>query len=83
MRVDVAIVGGGPAGLALATSLGGSGLAVAVIEQQPEAALAEAGFDGREIALTYHSQAILKVLGAKGVAVALCAPTGRAGSAAR
>ncbi|WP_419899674.1 5-demethoxyubiquinol-8 5-hydroxylase UbiM [Roseomonas sp. USHLN139] len=64
MRVDVAIVGGGPAGLALATSLGGSGLAVAVIEQQPEAALAEAGFDGREIALTYHSLAILKALGA-------------------
>ncbi|WP_159995794.1 5-demethoxyubiquinol-8 5-hydroxylase UbiM [Roseomonas sp. 18066] len=64
MRFDVAIVGGGPAGLALASSLGGSGLTVAVIEQQPEPALAEAGFDGREIALTHHSQAILKALGA-------------------
>lgn len=64
MRFDVAIVGGGPAGLALAASLSGSGLSVAVVEQQPEAALAEAAFDGREIALTHHSQAILRELGA-------------------
>ena len=43
MQFDIAIIGGGPAGLALATSLAGTGLAVAVVEQQPGAALEQAG----------------------------------------
>ncbi|EFH10994.1 5-demethoxyubiquinol-8 5-hydroxylase UbiM [Pseudoroseomonas cervicalis] len=64
MQFDIAIIGGGPAGLALATSLAGTGLAVAVVEQQPGAALEQAGFDGREIALTHHSQALLREMGA-------------------
>jgi len=64
MQCDVAIVGGGPAGLALAASLSGTGLKVTVVERQPEALLAEAPFDGREIALTHASQAILRELGA-------------------
>ncbi len=64
MQFDIAIMGGGPAGLALATSLSGTGLSVAVVEKQPEAALEQAGFDGREIALTHHSQALLREMGA-------------------
>jgi ubiquinone biosynthesis UbiH/UbiF/VisC/COQ6 family hydroxylase len=64
MQFDVAIMGGGPAGLAFARSLSGTGLSVAVLERQPEAALAEPGFDGREIALTHLSQQILRDLGA-------------------
>ncbi|MCQ4161771.1 5-demethoxyubiquinol-8 5-hydroxylase UbiM [Roseomonas sp. GC11] len=64
MQFDVVIVGGGPAGLSLATSLSGTGLSVAVLERQGEAALAEAAFDGREIALTHHSMALLRQMGA-------------------
>lgn len=63
MNVDIAIVGAGPAGLCLARSLAGSGLAVALIEAQEAASLAEPGFDGREIALTHHSVHLLRELG--------------------
>ncbi|QIO87502.1 hypothetical protein G9274_001187 [Stenotrophomonas rhizophila] len=61
--VDVVVVGAGPVGLCLARSLAGTGLTVTLIEQQPRAALAEAAFDGREIALTHASRAILERLG--------------------
>jgi len=64
MRADVAIIGAGPAGLALAAALKGSGLEVTLIERSAEASLATPGFDGREIALTHRSQAILRDLGA-------------------
>lgn len=64
MRTDVAIIGAGPAGLALAAALAGSGLAVTLIERSDEATLADPPFDGREIALTHRSQAILRHLGA-------------------
>lgn len=64
MRTDVAIIGAGPAGLAFAAALRGSGLDVTLIERSPEASLAAPGFDGREIALTHRSQAILRELGA-------------------
>lgn len=64
MRTDVAIIGAGPAGLALASALAGSGLRVTLIERAPEASLADPAFDGREIALTRRSQAILRDLGA-------------------
>lgn len=50
--VDVLVVGAGPAGLCLTRSLAGSGLSVALVEQQPQTALATPAFDGREIALT-------------------------------
>ncbi|WP_017909749.1 5-demethoxyubiquinol-8 5-hydroxylase UbiM, partial [Xanthomonas sp. SHU 199] len=62
MQVDIAIVGAGPAGLCFARSLAGSGLSLALIEPQPRAALAEAAFDGREIALTHASRALLDQL---------------------
>ena len=64
MDTDVAIIGAGPAGLALACALRGSGQQVTLFERAPEAAIADPAFDGREIALTHRSQAILQDLGA-------------------
>jgi len=60
---DILIVGGGPVGLAFARSLAGTGLRLAVVERQDEASLAEPPADGREIALTHHSQHLLRQLG--------------------
>lgn len=64
MRYDIAVVGAGPAGLAFAGCLAGSGLRVVLVDRQEEAALAEPAFDGREIALNHRSMAILRRLGA-------------------
>ena len=63
MKVDIAIVGAGPAGLCFARALAGRGLSIALIEKQPLAAIAEPAFDGREIALTHASREILGRLG--------------------
>ena len=52
-KVDVVVVGAGPAGLSLARSLAGSGLSLALVEQQPLAAVAEPAFDGRKKALRH------------------------------
>lgn len=60
---DVAIVGGGPAGLCLARALDALGLAVAVFESAPRSALQAPEPDGREIALTHASRAYLERLG--------------------
>ncbi|MGC3984712.1 MAG: 5-demethoxyubiquinol-8 5-hydroxylase UbiM [Pseudorhodoferax sp.] len=60
---DVAIVGAGPAGLALGLALARAGLGVALADAQPEAALAAPAEDGREIALTHPSIALLQRLG--------------------
>lgn len=62
-RSDVLIVGGGPAGLSLAIALAQAGFSTTVVEQQPEAALADPAPDGREIALTHPSVATLQRLG--------------------
>ena len=64
MEFDIVIAGGGPAGLSFAAALAGSDLRVAVIERQQETDLAAPAFDGREIALTHRSVALLKTLGA-------------------
>ncbi|NVN10408.1 5-demethoxyubiquinol-8 5-hydroxylase UbiM [Nguyenibacter vanlangensis] len=64
MRSDVTIIGGGPAGLAMALSLDALGLSVTVLERAPHAALADPDFDGREIALTHHSVSALRASGA-------------------
>ena len=64
MEFDVVIVGAGPAGLSFARALAPSGLSIALVERQPDAALANPAFDGREIALTHRSEAILRALGA-------------------
>ena len=63
MSPDIVIVGAGPAGLCLARALSGKGLSIVVLERQAEQALAEPAFDGREIALTHGSQALLERLG--------------------
>jgi ubiquinone biosynthesis UbiH/UbiF/VisC/COQ6 family hydroxylase len=63
MNFDLLIVGAGPAGLCLARALRGSGLNIALVEQQSEPALRDPPFDGREIALTQHSAQLLKKLG--------------------
>lgn len=55
-KVDVAIIGAGPVGLTLLNLLAGSGLRLAVVEQQAAALLAQPAFDGREIALTHASR---------------------------
>lgn len=57
------IVGAGPAGLCLARALAELGLDIDVVERQPEGALAEPAFDGREIALTHGTIRILGRLG--------------------
>lgn len=56
------IVGAGPAGLCLARALSSHGLEVDIVERQPETALAEPAFDGREIALSHGSVNILERL---------------------
>lgn len=60
---DVVIVGAGPVGLALACALADLRLTVTLVERQPRAALAAPAPDGREIALTHRSAAILRKLG--------------------
>jgi len=62
-RPDVVIVGAGPAGLALAASLADSGLRPLVLEQSPRAAVEAPAEDGRDIALTHRSRAIMERLG--------------------
>lgn len=63
LESDVAIVGGGPAGLALACALDGIGLHCIVLESQPLPAMAEAAPDGRDIAMTHRGVDILRRLG--------------------
>jgi 2-polyprenyl-6-methoxyphenol hydroxylase-like FAD-dependent oxidoreductase len=63
MDFDLIVVGGGPNGLCFARALAGSGLSVAIVDQQPRSALADPAFDGREIALTQHSVELLRRMG--------------------
>ena len=63
MQTDIVVVGAGPAGLCFARSLAGSDLRVTVVEPQCRQAVAEAAFDGREIALTHASRQCLQTLG--------------------
>jgi ubiquinone biosynthesis UbiH/UbiF/VisC/COQ6 family hydroxylase len=62
MDYDIVVVGAGPAGLALARSLAGSGLRLALIERRAETELADPPVDGRDIALTHLSRSILQRL---------------------
>lgn len=69
-QFDVTIVGSGIAGSALATSLSGQGLAIALVEAHPlpdkpvEPPAEINGFDARVSALTPRSQALLEHVGA-------------------
>jgi 2-octaprenylphenol hydroxylase len=66
---DVAIVGAGIAGSALAVALSGNGMSVVLLEAQPLSVSASvpdpgvAGFDARVSALTPRSQSLLEQLG--------------------
>jgi ubiquinone biosynthesis UbiH/UbiF/VisC/COQ6 family hydroxylase len=60
---DVLIIGAGPSGLALANALSRKGLNVTVLEKLSAEVLADPPPDGRDIALTHRSQAILRSLG--------------------
>lgn len=62
-RSDVLIVGGGPVGLLLSIALAQAGFNATVLELQTAEALADPPFDGREIALTHPSRALLMQLG--------------------
>ena len=53
--VDVAIVGGGMVGLAVARGLQGSGLRVAVLEQRVPEPLARFGYQCRQRKITHPS----------------------------
>lgn len=59
---DVIIVGAGPVGLCLAKRLSGRNLKIVLLEQQQAADLEAPAFDGREIALTQHSAALMREL---------------------
>jgi len=61
---DVAIIGAGPVGLALAILMARDGLSPVLVERQAEDALAAPAFDGREIAVTHHSRGLLERIGA-------------------
>lgn len=62
-RYDIAIVGGGPAGLATAALASEAGMRVVVVEKEPESTLLAPPRDGRDIALTHRSMQILQTLG--------------------
>ncbi|MGC9270326.1 5-demethoxyubiquinol-8 5-hydroxylase UbiM [Acidiphilium sp.] len=64
MTYDIIVVGGGPAGLSFTRSLAGKNLRIGIVERQSRQALETPNFDGREIALTHHSIALLNRLGA-------------------
>lgn len=61
---DILVAGAGPVGLAFAASLASTNLRIALVDPQPEAALADPADDGREIALTDRSVAMLRATGA-------------------
>lgn len=60
MDYDLVVIGAGPVGLTFAASLAAANLRVAVIDRQPNAALAEPEFDGRDIAISRHTVDILE-----------------------
>lgn len=60
---DILIIGAGPAGLSFAAALRGSGLSVEMLERLSAVTLAEAPYDGREIALTWRSVRMLRDMG--------------------
>ena len=63
MPFDLAIIGAGPAGLSMVRALAGSGLRIALVEQQAATALADPAFDGREIALSQRSLRLMRESG--------------------
>jgi len=60
---DIAVVGGGLTGPVLALALASAGFRVTVVDAQPAAVRADAGFDGRAYALAHASMRMLRALG--------------------
>lgn len=64
IAAEVAIVGGGMVGMALAAALSGNGIATCLIEAEKLPDLTGEAFDGRSSAIAYGSQQVLKGIGA-------------------
>ena len=62
-ETDIAIIGGGLNGAALALALAREGFSVAVFDAAPVEARADEGFDGRATAIAAGSRAMLRKLG--------------------
>lgn len=62
-QTDVIIVGAGPIGLSMCQALKSSGLQVHLLEKQSQHAIANPQYDGREIAITHRTKAIMTQLG--------------------
>jgi len=60
---DIIIIGAGPAGLSFARTLAETGLSLCLIEKQALAVLENPPLDGRDIALTHDSMALMETLG--------------------
>lgn len=63
MNKDIIVVGAGPASLSFLRAMQASGLQITVLEQATEKSIAKPQYDGRDIALTHASRALLKDLG--------------------
>ena len=63
LGADVAIVGGGLIGMALARAVAEAGLEAVVVERQAPAAIAEGGFDGRVTSIALGTQTMLNAIG--------------------
>jgi ubiquinone biosynthesis UbiH/UbiF/VisC/COQ6 family hydroxylase len=60
---DIVVVGAGPAGLGFARAMQGSGQRIAIVEKLSESVLADPPEDGRDIALTHTSEALMRDYG--------------------
>ncbi|HXR86423.1 MAG TPA: UbiH/UbiF/VisC/COQ6 family ubiquinone biosynthesis hydroxylase [Stellaceae bacterium] len=63
IRADIAVVGGGLSGLALAIACAAAGIETAVIDRADPAKFRDAAYDGRTTAIAYGSQQALKGIG--------------------
>jgi 2-octaprenyl-6-methoxyphenol hydroxylase len=61
--IDIAVIGGGLAGLPFAIACAGAGVTVALVDREPPAHYSAAPFDGRSSAIAYGSQRVLDGIG--------------------
>ncbi|HVB17200.1 MAG TPA: FAD-dependent monooxygenase, partial [Stellaceae bacterium] len=61
--VELVIAGAGLSGMLLGVACAGAGLAVAVVDPQPPAAMLDTGFDGRTSAIAYGSRLVFDGIG--------------------